>query len=118
MPMKVVHPGPAAPAREQLLERARVLVPVLRERAQRCEELRRIPDETLRALHDARLFRMLQPQRVGGAELDYPILVDACAEISRGCGSTGWVLGNLAAHHWMLAMWPCWRGTRACVRCC
>ncbi|HTP97489.1 MAG TPA: acyl-CoA dehydrogenase family protein [Burkholderiales bacterium] len=106
--MKVVqsNAGSQSAAREQLLERARALVPALRERAQRCEELRRLPDETIRDLHRSGLFRMLQPRRVGGAELDYTILIDACAEVSRGCGSTGWVLGNLAAHHWMLAMWP------------
>jgi 3-hydroxy-9,10-secoandrosta-1,3,5(10)-triene-9,17-dione monooxygenase len=28
------------------------------------------------------------------------------AIVGRGCGSTAWVLANLASHHWMLAMWP------------
>jgi 3-hydroxy-9,10-secoandrosta-1,3,5(10)-triene-9,17-dione monooxygenase len=92
--------------RAELMQRAAALVPILRERAARTDALRRLPDDTLRDLHGTGLFRMLQPKRVGGLELDYTILVDACAEIARGCGSTGWVLGNLAAHHWMLAMWP------------
>jgi 3-hydroxy-9,10-secoandrosta-1,3,5(10)-triene-9,17-dione monooxygenase len=26
--------------------------------------------------------------------------------IARGCGSTAWVLANLAAHHWLFGMWP------------
>ena len=34
--------------RQSLIERARALVPVLAERAQHCEDLRRLPDETLR----------------------------------------------------------------------
>ena len=51
-------------------EKAEALLPRLRERAARCEELRRLPDETLRDFHDAKLFRIHQPKRVGGAELD------------------------------------------------
>jgi len=35
------------------------------------EELRRLPDETLREFHDAKLLRMHQPRRVGGAELEF-----------------------------------------------
>lgn len=94
------------PTLTQLRERARALVPVLRERASRTEELRRIPDETLNDLHAAGLFRMLQPQRVGGSELSYEAIVELTAIIGRGCGSTAWVLANLANHHWMLALWP------------
>ena len=94
------------PTLTQLRERARALVPVLRERASRTEELRRIPDETLNDMHAAGLFRMLQPQRVGGSELSYEAIVELTAIIGRGCGSTAWVLANLANHHWMLALWP------------
>jgi 3-hydroxy-9,10-secoandrosta-1,3,5(10)-triene-9,17-dione monooxygenase len=32
--------------------------------------------------------------------------VELVSVISRGDGSTGWVLANLAAHHWLLGMWP------------
>ena len=48
---------------------ARVLIPRLRERASKTEELRRLPAETERDLHDAGLFRIVQPKRVGGSEL-------------------------------------------------
>jgi 3-hydroxy-9,10-secoandrosta-1,3,5(10)-triene-9,17-dione monooxygenase len=43
---------------------------------------------------------------VGGSELDYVSIVEFAAITGRGCGSSAWVLGNLAVHHWMLAMWP------------
>jgi 3-hydroxy-9,10-secoandrosta-1,3,5(10)-triene-9,17-dione monooxygenase len=89
-----------------LLERARALVPALRERASRVEELRRLPSETERDLHESGLYRMLQPRRLGGAELDFGALIDIGAEIARGCASTAWNLTNLASHHWMLAMFP------------
>jgi 3-hydroxy-9,10-secoandrosta-1,3,5(10)-triene-9,17-dione monooxygenase len=87
-----------------MVERADALLPRLRDRAARTEELRRLPPETERDLHDAGLFRILQPKRVGGAELDYVALVD-CAEIlGRADASVAWNLANLASHHWMLGM--------------
>ena len=82
--------------------RARALVPQIAARAEECERLRRMPDATERSLHDSGLFRMVQPARIGGADLDVGILVDTCAEVARVCPSTAWNLGNLASHHWML----------------
>ncbi len=81
-------------------------MPSLRARATECEELRRVPDESIAELHKSGLFRMLQPKRVGGSELPYRALVDLSAILAEGCGSTSWVVANLASHHWMLAMWP------------
>jgi len=89
-----------------LCARARDLIPALQERAQRTEELRQLPPETIRDLHDTGLFRMLQPAALGGAELDFGALVDVGAILARGCASTAWNLTNLASHHWMLAMFP------------
>jgi 3-hydroxy-9,10-secoandrosta-1,3,5(10)-triene-9,17-dione monooxygenase len=87
---------------EEMLSRARALKPVLAERAEACERLRRLPDETERDLHETGLFRIAQPKRVGGSELDVGIFVDVCAELARVCPSTAWNFGNLASHHWML----------------
>ena len=96
----------AAPPRfEELLVRAEGLIPVLRERAPRAEEVHRLPDETIADLHSSGLFRVLQPARVGGSELPFRALFELTAVIGRGCGSTAWVLANLAAHHWLLGMW-------------
>ena len=95
-----------APDFATLLARAEALVPILRERAGRAEELRRLPDETIADLHQSGLFRILQPKRVGGSELPFRAIVELVAVIGRGCGSTAWVLANLAAHHWLLGMWP------------
>jgi 3-hydroxy-9,10-secoandrosta-1,3,5(10)-triene-9,17-dione monooxygenase len=86
----------------EMLDRARALAPALAARAETCEKLRRLPDDTERDLHRTGLFRMVQPARVGGADLDIGILVDTCAEIARVCPSTAWNLGNLGSHHWML----------------
>jgi 3-hydroxy-9,10-secoandrosta-1,3,5(10)-triene-9,17-dione monooxygenase len=84
--------------------KARSLVPQLRERAARTEELRHLPPETERDLHEAGLFRMLQPKRIGGAELDYVALIDCAELLGRADASVAWNLANLASHHWMLGM--------------
>ena len=51
---------------DEMLRRARDLRPKFAERATACEQLRRLPDETERDLHEAGIFRMVQPARVGG----------------------------------------------------
>ena len=94
------------PGLDELKARARELVPALRARAAMAEELRRVPDESIADLHKAGLFRAFQPKRLGGSELPYRAMVDLGAILARGCGSTAWVLTNLASHHWMLGMWP------------
>lgn len=87
-----------------IIARARALVPQLRERAPLTEELRRLPPDTERALHDAGLFRIVQPRRVGGSEFDYVSLVDFADVIGTADASVAWNLANLASHHWMLGM--------------
>jgi 3-hydroxy-9,10-secoandrosta-1,3,5(10)-triene-9,17-dione monooxygenase len=87
-------------------EKAEALLPILRERAAKCEELRRMPDETLRDFHDAKLFRIQQPKRVGGAELEFVAIVHFGALLARACASTSWNFINFAAHHHMLGMFP------------
>src|SRR3978361_2318231 len=87
-----------------MLARARGLIPHSRDRAAQTEELRRLPPETELDLHDAGLFRMVQPKRVGGAEFDYVALVDGADALGQGDASVAWNFVNLASHHWMLAM--------------
>src|SRR5260370_7507963 len=66
----------------EMVERARRLVPKIAARAEECERLRRLPDETERDLHEAGLFRIAQPARVGGADLDAGIFADISAELA------------------------------------
>jgi 3-hydroxy-9,10-secoandrosta-1,3,5(10)-triene-9,17-dione monooxygenase len=91
---------------DELWARAEALLPVLKERAPRSEELRRIPDETLKDFHAAELFRIHQPKRVGGAELEFVAVVTFGALLARACASTAWNWVNFTAHHMMLGMFP------------
>jgi 3-hydroxy-9,10-secoandrosta-1,3,5(10)-triene-9,17-dione monooxygenase len=97
-------PDPENGAYAAMVARAEALIPQLRARASRTEELRRLPPETERDLHEAGLFRILQPKRVGGSEFDYVALVDCADPIGRADASVAWNLANLASHHWMLGM--------------
>jgi 3-hydroxy-9,10-secoandrosta-1,3,5(10)-triene-9,17-dione monooxygenase len=94
------------PSHDELWGRALELLPTLKERAARCEELRCLPDDTLRDFHDAELFRLQQPMRVGGAELEFTTIVTFGALLARACASTAWNWVNFAAHHMMLGMFP------------
>ena len=94
------------PTHKELWGRAEELLPALRERAARCEELRRIPDETLRDFHDAQLLRIHQPRRVGGAELEFAAVVEFGALLARACASSAWNFINFLSHHLLLGMFP------------
>jgi 3-hydroxy-9,10-secoandrosta-1,3,5(10)-triene-9,17-dione monooxygenase len=97
-------PDPEDRAYAAMLARARALIPSLSDRAARTEELRRLPPETERDLHEAGLFRIVQPKRVGGSEFDYVALVDCADAIGMADASVAWNFANLASHHWMLGM--------------
>ena len=88
---------------DEALRRAREIVPVLRSRAQKCEEARVLLPENEKLLHQTGLFRYHQPKRFGGMELPFVAVVDIVAELARGCPSTAWNVGNLGCHHWILA---------------
>lgn len=103
--MKQIAESRSTPDHDEVLARARALVPALRSRTAKAEAMRQVPEETIQDLHRAELFRILQPRRVGGSELPFRALIEVCSIIGQGCGSTAWVYGNLASHHWMLGMW-------------
>ena len=90
----------------RLLERARAISPMIRERADAQEKNRRVDDEVMRAMCAADIHRVLQPKRYGGYELDYGFLVDLCWEWGAQCASTAWVTSLLCAHQWLLGQFP------------
>jgi 3-hydroxy-9,10-secoandrosta-1,3,5(10)-triene-9,17-dione monooxygenase len=83
---------------DALIERARQLVPVLRERQAECEALGRIPDVSNDAFVEAGFYRILQPRRFGGLEYDMPTFARVMMEVARGCPSSAWVLALTAGH--------------------
>jgi 3-hydroxy-9,10-secoandrosta-1,3,5(10)-triene-9,17-dione monooxygenase len=92
------------PTREELIQRARKLAPELQERSKKAAELRRIPDETIADFHRLGFFKVVQPKRFGGYEMDPSIIFELQLELGRGCASSAWVYGVLNVHSWQLAL--------------
>jgi 3-hydroxy-9,10-secoandrosta-1,3,5(10)-triene-9,17-dione monooxygenase len=86
----------------EAIRRAREIVPILRDRAQRSEDARMLIRENEQLLHESGLLRFHQPKAFGGMELPFVAVVDIPAELARGCPSTAWSVGNVACHHWIL----------------
>ncbi|MFE7743822.1 3-hydroxy-9,10-secoandrosta-1,3,5(10)-triene-9,17-dione monooxygenase oxygenase subunit [Nocardia sp. NPDC057455] len=89
---------------QEVTERVEALLPTLRERAQEAEDLRRIPDESMKALQETGFFRLLQPKQWGGHAADPVVFYDTVRKIASACGSTGWVAGIVGVHNWHLAL--------------
>jgi len=85
---------------EELIRRARDLVPFLRERADQVEKDRMVLKENIEALREAGLFKITQPAQWGGYEMDLEVFCQVLMEIGSGCPSTAWVLGVLGVHAW------------------
>ena len=96
----------SADARTVVLERARALIPVLAARSGETESRRRIPNETIADFHNAGLFRVLQPARFGGLELDFDVFATITKELARGCASSAWVYAVVEELFWVLATFP------------
>jgi 3-hydroxy-9,10-secoandrosta-1,3,5(10)-triene-9,17-dione monooxygenase len=96
-----------SPARTagEVLDAVRELLPGLRERAQETEDLRRVPDENMKALQDSGFFRLLQPARFGGVEASPVDFYRGVRLIASACGSTGWVSSVLGVHPWQLGLY-------------
>src|SRR5438067_12533621 len=96
----------AAMTPDEFLGRVRDLLPAIRERAARAEQLRRLPDETFAEFQEAGVLRAMQPRRYGGFELDPGTFYQAVGEVAAMCGSTGWIFAVMGAHNWHLALFP------------
>jgi 3-hydroxy-9,10-secoandrosta-1,3,5(10)-triene-9,17-dione monooxygenase len=83
---------------EEVIARARALVPGLRARAGAAEEARRMPPESVAEFIDAGLARILVPTRFGGYGLGLDTWFEVVREISAADASHGWC-ASLLIHH-------------------
>jgi 3-hydroxy-9,10-secoandrosta-1,3,5(10)-triene-9,17-dione monooxygenase len=89
---------------QDLLERARAMIPVLREREPVASEQGQVPDETIAEFKQAGFFKVLQPKRYGGYELPLHTYVDLSRTLAEGCMASAWVYGVVAVHNWQMAL--------------
>ncbi|MES2533038.1 MAG: acyl-CoA dehydrogenase family protein [Pseudomonadota bacterium] len=96
-------PGEIPPA---LRAEIRALSLWLRDQSERIEAGRRIPDDVVARLHDAGLFRMTLPQRLGGMAMPPHAVWQLVYEVARGSGSAAWLVSLCLANTIMLARFP------------
>ena len=92
------------PSCEALLERARGMIPALKERSAAATAQRRLPVATVSEMQEAGFFRVLQPARWGGYEMDPQIFCEIQMTLAEGCMSTAWTYGVLGVHPYQLAL--------------
>jgi 3-hydroxy-9,10-secoandrosta-1,3,5(10)-triene-9,17-dione monooxygenase len=82
------------------------MAPDIQARALAAEKARRVPAETMEALRDADIFRVMQPKRFGGYEYGPAELAQIGFELGRACGSTGWCGTLGVCFGWMTSLFP------------
>jgi len=93
-----------APASAQLIERARAMIPRLAGRSIAQKHMRGILPETIAEMQAAGLFRVLQPKRWGGYEMDLGTFYDIEIALGEGDMSVGWIYGVLGVVTWFLGL--------------
>jgi len=91
---------------EVVLERARALVPQLRERIAETEQLRQLPEATMRESIDAEIFSLILPRSLGGAGGGLRDYVELVRVLANGDPTAAWVLGFFVTYNWWMARWP------------
>src|SRR5689334_5868745 len=100
-------PSLSSPTIDDVVKRGQALLPAIQQRAAETEALGQLPAATVADFRDAGLFRVLQPRRFGGMELDYGrVQLELCGTLGQACGSSAWVQMVVACHAWCLAMFP------------
>ena len=94
------------PSRAELVQRVTDIVPVLRANAQWGDQHRRLADESVDAMIDAGVLRMLVPTHYGGYESDMQTIVDVGIQLGRGDGSPAFCATAWWAQCWAVAHFP------------
>ena len=92
------------PTPEQLVDRARAMIPTLKSRARQCTKDYNVPAETIAEMKQAGFFKILQPKRWGGYEMHPNVFFDVQKLLAEGCMSTGWMYGVIGCHPYELAL--------------
>jgi alkylation response protein AidB-like acyl-CoA dehydrogenase len=94
------------PGAAELVARARELHPLLKANAAQGEQDRRVPEESIRALTDAGLFKIATPRRYGGYETSMRTMLDVSAAVAEADGGTAWVLTLTNVCNWLTGLFP------------
>ena len=92
------------PQAAEIIARARALTPTLAARSREGRRRRQIPDETIADMQSAGLFRVLQPRRWGGYEMDLHAFYEVELALGRGDMASAWIYGVSGVHPWFMAL--------------
>jgi 3-hydroxy-9,10-secoandrosta-1,3,5(10)-triene-9,17-dione monooxygenase len=98
------HIAAATPEPTEIIARARAMIPALAERSLEGRRQRRIPDATIADMQRAGFFRVLQPKRWGGYEMDLNTFYEVQLALAEGDMSTAWTYGVSGVHPWFMAL--------------
>jgi alkylation response protein AidB-like acyl-CoA dehydrogenase len=76
------------------LARARALIPLLRGAADRIDAANALPSDVLDAMFGAKLFKLLLPKSLGGAELTPVAYVQCIEAVAEGDASAAWCMNQ------------------------
>jgi 3-hydroxy-9,10-secoandrosta-1,3,5(10)-triene-9,17-dione monooxygenase len=97
--IQTIVPDPA-----NLIARARSMIPTLASRSIEQRNRRSVLPETIAEMQAAGLFRVLQPRRWGGYEMDLGTFYDIEIALGQGDMSAGWAYGVLGVVSWVLGL--------------
>ena len=106
----------AVPSPEELIGRARAMVPEIRALAEETERNRNVLPHVIDMIREAELLRTCRPKEFGGFEYDGETALRIAMTISAACASTGWAVngavsnGRSIAHFPVAAQREVWRG--------
>lgn len=105
MPVAATH-RLSVPSPEELIARARALVPEIRALAEETEKNRNVFPHVIDRIREAELLRTCRPKRFGGFEYDGETALRIALTISAACASTGWTVNGAVSNGLSLAHWP------------
>ncbi|MFM0203689.1 acyl-CoA dehydrogenase family protein [Paraburkholderia fungorum] len=88
-----------------IVEKARSLVPFIRDNAQASEDNRRVQETVVNALQSAGLYHISVPTRLGGSGANFRTFIEAVAEVARGDGGTAWAMALLNVCTWFASLY-------------
>jgi 3-hydroxy-9,10-secoandrosta-1,3,5(10)-triene-9,17-dione monooxygenase len=65
-----------------------------------------VPRETVAEMQAAGLFKVLQPKRWGGCEMDPRVFYSVQMALAESCMATAWIYGVIGVHNWQLPLFP------------
>jgi 3-hydroxy-9,10-secoandrosta-1,3,5(10)-triene-9,17-dione monooxygenase len=92
------------PTHEELVARARAMIPALRSRAAQQDADRKLAPETIQDFKNAGFFRIYQPKRWGGYEMSPRVFSDVQMALAEGDMSAAWVFGIVSVHNYHMAL--------------